>query len=707
MNISLKTKLGILLPMGVLLVMATIILSTFWVNSRQKGYGQLINLSGRQRMLSQKMSKEILGILREKEGRSSGVNYRESLATSRELFDKTLNALMNGGETVGSDGKPVILPVPSNPDIVTILKEGSELWQEFNKNIDLLLSGEISLDSDEFRKALVFIEANNTNLLKSMNDVTGIYEKEAERKVYLLKVVQVWAFIITLIIVTLGFWLVNRIIIKPLGHMADHLNSVATGNLVAEIKVKSSDEIGKMAATVNGMTANLRGMVKDIIDTSSKVASASAQISSATDELAAGSEIQKISMDKTSSTIDEMSVSIGETAANTSKLSITAEEASSSTIEISASIDEVAKISEELSYTVEEVSSSISEMAASVKEIAGHAAHLSSYTADTAAAVRQINTSIKEVENNLKVSANLSEATASDAEAGMEAVKKTIDGMKRIKETVDDAAEVIRRLGTKSEDIGNILNVINDVAEQVNLLALNAAIIAAQAGEHGKGFAVVADEIKGLANRTTASTEEIAALIKSVQTEAANAVKSAEAGGKSVETGVNLSQLAGEALEKILSSANSSRQMVEQIASASAEQLKGSQQANEAMEKISDMISKVYKAIEDQEKGSAYIAKAAEKMKDAATQSKRATKEQSKGGELISKAIENISGTVNSINRATQEQAKGSQEVVRAVEEIKGIAEGNVNNIKVMRDAAGTLVSQIDILENTVRSFKV
>lgn len=706
MKASLKIKLGILL-MSFLTVMTITILATFWVVSLQKDYALIVNLAGRQRMLTQKMTKEVLVIVRETDGGDKAKDYRESLMKTRELFGKTLSALINGGETVDSDNKPVTLPAASNAQILKILKGSSELWNEFNKKIGLLLEGGASVGAEDFNNALTFIEVNNINLLKGMNDVTGIYEKEAEKKVYLLKIVQVWAFIITLIVAITAFWLANRIIIKPLGHMADHLNSVATGNLVAEIKVESSDEIGKMAATVNGMTANLRGMVKDIIDTSSRVASASAQISSATEELAAGSEIQKASIDKTSSTIEEMSGSIGETAANTSKLSVTAEEASSSTLEIAASIDEVAKISEELSYTVEEVSSSISEMAASVKEIAGHASHLSTYTTDTAAAVSQINASIKEVENNLNISANLSEATASDAEAGMEAVKKTIDGMKMIKETVDDAAEVIRRLGAKSEDIGNILNVINDVAEQVNLLALNAAIIAAQAGEHGKGFAVVADEIKGLANRTTASTNEIAALIKSVQQEAANAVKSAEAGGKSVETGVNLSQLAGEALEKILSSANSSRQMVEQIARASAEQLKGSQQASEAMEKISDMISKVYKAIEDQEKGSAYIAMAAEKMKDAATQSKRATKEQSKGGELISKAIENISGTVNSINRATQEQARGSREVVKAVEEIKGIAEGNVNNIKIMRDAAGTLISQIDILENAVRTFKV
>lgn len=706
MNISLKIKHGILL-MCFLAVMTAIILATFWTIGLQKDYATLINLAGRQRMLSQKMAKEILGLSQEKEVKTSGIEYNESLAKSRELFDRTLNALMNGGETIGSDGKPVILPAPSSPDIVMILKESSKLWQEFNKNIDLLLSGKTPADSDDFRKALAFIAANNTTLLKAMNDVTGLYEKEAEKKVYFLKVIQALAFIITLIMAIAAFWIGNLLIIKPLTSIAGHLNAVATGNLTGELKVSSNDEIGQISAAVNGMTANLCKMITDVRSASSKVASVSSQLSSTAEELAAGAEIQKASVDKTSSSIEEINASIGETAANTAKLAITAEEASSSTLEMAASIDEVAKISEDLSYTVEEVSSSISEMAASVKEITGHTSHLSNYTSDTAAAVSQINATIKEVENNLKVSANLSEATARDAEAGMVAVNKTIDGMKEIKDTVDDAAEVIRRLGAKSESIGSILRVINDVAEQINLLALNAAIIAAQAGEHGKGFAVVADEIKELADRTTASTKEIAVLIKSVQTEATNAVKSVETGGKSVEIGVNLSHAAGEALEKILFSANSSREMVEQISRASAEQLKGSQQASEAMEKISDMIKKVYKAIEDQEKGSIYISKATEKMKEGAIQVKRATNEQSKGGELISKGIENISGTVNFINKATHEQAKGSQEILKAAGEIKGTTEDNINSIKNMRDAAETLAGQIGVLEKIIGIFKV
>lgn len=703
---SLKTKLAILL-VSFLMVMTVIIAATFWVNSLQKDYALSINLVGRQRMLSQKITKEIMGIVGERKGYDSGTGYMESMTKTREMFEKTLNALANGGEVISPAGRPVVLLPASNPDVLKILNESSKLWKEFNKNIEVIVDAGISVDSEDFKNALAFIEANNTNLLKWMNDLTGIYERESENKASLLKVLQAWAFIITLIVAITAFWVGNLMILRPLRHMAYHLDAVATGNMTGELKVESGDEIGKIALTVNEMTSKLRSMIKDISDSSLKVANASGQMSSATEELAGGAESQRDAMDRTSSAIEEMNASVREIAKNTSKLSVTSEEAASSTLEIAASIDEVAKIAEELSYTVEEVSSSVTEMTASVKEITGHAAQLSSYTSDTAVAVSQINTSIKEVEGNLNISASLAEATAGDAEAGMEAVKKTINGMRKIKETVDDAAEVIRRLGTRSEAIGNILDVINNVAEQTSLLALNAAIIAAQAGEHGKGFAVVADEIKELAERTTASTKEIAAVINSVQTEAANAVKSVEAGGKSVEEGVNLSQLAGEALEKIISSSNSSKQMVEQIAMSSAEQLRGSQRADEAMNKISDMITKVYKAIEDQEKGSVYIAKASERMKDAAMQVKRATKEQSKGGELISRAIENISGMVHSINRATQEQAKGGQEIVRAVEEVKEITGKNVDSVKKMRDGVKMLAGQTDVLENSVKKFNI
>ncbi len=158
--------------------------------------------------------------------------------------------------------------------------------------------------------------------------------------------------------------------------------------------------------------------------------------------------------------------------------------------------------------------------------------------------------SIGQVETNANETARLSEQVSEDAQSGVESLQKTLSGIDRIKETSRTAAGVIESLGKRISDIGNILNVIDDVAEQTNLLALNAAIIAAQAGEHGKGFAVVAEEIKDLAERTGASTKEIAELIRSIQEESRNAVAVMNQGVKNVEEGVQLGREAeGRAVE--------------------------------------------------------------------------------------------------------------------------------------------------------------
>lgn len=706
MKTSLKLKTLILLG-GFLGVISLIIAANFHLNRLQKDYALIINMAGRQRMLSQKMTKEILGIAREKERNISESNYRESLSKTKRLFTTTLTALTYGGNTQVSDDKEVTLPAASNPEAIKQLKETSELWKNFDSNIEIVTNPDITPDSEEFKKAIYFIESNNGAILSAMNTVTERYQQEADSAISLLEKLQIGMLGLSILVVAGTFWIIKLTLIRPAIKMAGALGAVSTGDLTKEVSVTSNDEIGEMASTVNSMTVSISTMIKGIRTSSSNISFVSGQISASAQELNAGAEIQNTAVSRTSSSIEEMNASLKEITENTSSLSSKAGEVASTTLEMAASTGEVAKIAEGLSYTVEEVTSSISEMASSVKEIAGHASHLSNFSSDTAAAVSQINASIKEVEGNLKISGSLSEATASDASAGMEAVNKTIDGMKKIKETVDNAAQVIKRLGAKSEAIGDILDVINEVAEQTSLLALNAAIIAAQAGEHGKGFSVVADEIKGLADRTTISTREIEILIKGVQSEVTNAVKSITAGGQSVDAGMKVSSLAGDALKKIISSANSSRQMVEQIARASQEQLKGSQQASEAMEKITDMIAMVYKAIEDQEKGSTYMAIAAEKMKDAASQVKRATGEQSQNGSIISKAIEDISEAIKSIYDATKTQTKQTQDIVLAISEIKYITDKTMSEVGTLKDSTVALSGQTGLLEDAVNKFKV
>jgi len=175
---------------------------------------------------------------------------------------------------------------------------------------------------------------------------------------------------------------------------------------------------------------------------------------------------------------------------------------------------------------------------------------------------------MEQVKSNAGEMASLSENVTLAADRGQERVQETIEGMAHIRDATNAANDVVRSLVDRTSDIGGIVSVIDGVADETNLLALNAAIIAAQAGVHGRGFAVVADEIKALADRVTMNTKEISTLIEQLQQESSKAAGVIGAGSKSVERGVELSAEAGLSLEEITAAARESGQRTLEIVAA-------------------------------------------------------------------------------------------------------------------------------------------
>ena len=193
-------------------------------------------------------------------------------------------------------------------------------------------------------------------------------------------------------------------------------------------------------------------------------------------------------------------------------------------------------------------------------------------TDQVATAIEQMTATILEVAKNSNQAAESAREAAVTATKGGEIVGKNIDGMAKIAKSVRESADTIETLGRSSDQIGEIIEVIDDIADQTNLLALNAAIEAARAGEQGRGFAVVADEVRKLAERTTKATKEIAAMIKSIQSDTSGAVASMEIGTAEVENGVLLANQAGESLNQIVGMVQRVMDMVQQIATAAEEQ---------------------------------------------------------------------------------------------------------------------------------------
>jgi methyl-accepting chemotaxis protein len=512
--------------------------------------------------------------------------------------------------------------------------------------------------------------------------------------------------IITLWIIIAIFFI--RRIIDPITDMALAATKISAGDFTREVQTHTRDEVGVLGDAFNRMTNGLKKVIGKIREASDNVVATARQMGLSSNNVTEGTQVQARSIESISSSIEEINTSIREVARNIDVLSSAAEATSSSVLQMEASINEVAKNTGTLETSVEETSSAIVEMSSSIRQVAEHGEILSTSMERTLSAAQQIDASVSTVSKSAEKSAVLSGKVRDDAEKlGLLSVQKTIEGMENIRETMKDVSSVVNRLGERSEQIGGILTIIDEVTDQTSLLALNAAILAAQSGEHGRGFAVVAGEIKDLAERTVASTKEIADLIGDVQREVSEAIQLTKKGIDTVEEGVQLSNEADDVLRKILARAEESRDMATQIESATVEQAQGIRQVTEFMQQNSEMVHQIARATQEQHLGTRRIMEATEQMRDIAKIVRRAMVEQAKGSKQISETATSVSTRVQEIALASNEQTRESQKIIHSITEIQEITRRNVSVASEMAAGVNILARQSEILEEQIRNFKV
>ena len=264
--------------------------------------------------------------------------------------------------------------------------------------------------------------------------------------------------------------------------------------------------------------------------------------------------------------------------------------------------------------TASQVASAAHQLMATSEQIATGAEEVACQASTVATAGEEMSATSGDIAQNCQMAAEGSHQASSAAAAGAEVVEKTVQVMGRIATRVHETAKSVESLGSRSDQIGEIIGTIQDIADQTNLLALNAAIEAARAGEQGRGFAVVADEVRALAERTTKATREIGEMIKAIQSETKGAVAAMEEGVREVESGTAEAAKSGHALQEILEQINAVTMQVNQVATAAEEQTATTSEISSNIHQITDVVQETAKGAQESATAANQLATLAEDL---------------------------------------------------------------------------------------------
>ncbi len=392
-----------------------------------------------------------------------------------------------------------------------------------------------------------------------------------------------------LLFIGLLFLQIRRTVTQPLGRLEAVVRAVEEGDMSARAHIKQQDEIGRLAESVNAMIASGERSLQEL-----QVHMRQAE------EAQQNAEFLQQQADEERKYLQEQFAQISDVIEHVTQGDLTARLHVDGSDNVSMLMHQINQMVEDLESLICEFTSAGHQLSEAAQLVASAAEEMSAgaqgqarQTAEVAAAVEEMSATVNGSSMHAHEANQMAQQASNLAGSGERAFQKTTSGMTRIATLVKESADKVTALGESSAQIGEIIQVIGDIADQTNLLALNAAIEAARAGEQGRGFAVVADEVRKLAERTTAATKEIAGMITRIQHNTHEVVGSMSRGNDEAEAGLKLSEEASSVLGQIVSAINGMVSMIDQIAVASGQQSTTTGQIAHSIEVISSVASEV------------------------------------------------------------------------------------------------------------------
>ena len=414
---------------------------------------------------------------------------------------------------------------------------------------------------------------------------TGIYIDDIDAEMSRLTTsIYTGILLVILAVAIIGLFLA-RTISSPIKLLDSSAEKVAKGDTQVRVDIFTKDEVGRLANSFNKMIANLDSSFKEV-QLKSEAAEKAAQEAQEAKSLA---ESQKEYLtDSTHKMLIEMN-KFSEGDLTTHLIKTKEDDIGKLFSGYNKTVESIRNLIKQITTAVEATASASAEISSSAEELAAGTEEQSTQTSEVAAAVEEMTQTIVQTSRNASNAANSADLTSNKAKEGALKLKENKEGIEKISRSSEKTGGIISSLAGKTDQIGEIAQVIDDIADQTNLLALNAAIEAARAGEQGRGFAVVADEVRKLAERTTKATKEIAETIHAIQIEAQDAKESMDEARQAVSDGLKITKETEEVFRTILDSAENLLQEITQVAAASEEQSSAAEEISKNVEGINSI----------------------------------------------------------------------------------------------------------------------
>lgn len=508
------------------------------------------------------------------------------------------------------------------------------------------------------------------------------------------------------LIAWLGF-LITRSVTRSQEEYSRFAQALSDGRLGEQLTLPVGAEADPLATALNALAESLRRRLSKVSAHSGALTSIDGALETGSARMAHAVRLQEADLRRLVPGVVRMEQTLRDAATGMESLLNSASASGDVSRDMVAGFERMTSTGNSLGASADEIRAAMARVAVCNGKIGSTASDLLAVSGTTVTSSAHMDATVRRVEKGAREARAIAEGIASDAETGRRAAHEAIAGMQAIRTASTATAQAMENLRQRTGDIGAILSVIEDVAEQTDLLALNATIIAAQAGEMGRDFSVVADEIRELAERTSSSTREIAVVIHGVQEETRRAVEAIGQVEERITAGERLSRHAGTALEMIVSGVQQAALQVGGMARDGMEQARGSQGIGEALEQLTAMARHIADSSADQTRCTELVVSTADRMGELSSQVRSLVREQRHNGALALQAATTMTNGIRHLRDSGAPIISGSAPPSAALAAIQTSSASTSDALRTMEGSLAALAEQTRLLKEELSPFRL